>query len=92
MSAAVAIPRRFQEIVRPYLPYAAAGELGPQDELAALGLDSMGVVQLLSALEEGYDVNFPDEILDQDTFATVGSLWDTVASVLTPQQLGDGDE
>lgn len=89
MSAAVALPRRFQDIVRPHLPYAAAGDLGPADELAALGLDSMGVVQLLSALETGYDLEFPDEILTQDTFATAGSLWETVAAVLPPERHGD---
>ncbi|MER6033416.1 MULTISPECIES: phosphopantetheine-binding protein [unclassified Streptomyces] len=90
MPASVAIPPRFQDIVRPFLPYADAGELGASDELAALGLDSMGVVQLLAALEEGYDLDFPDEALNQDTFATVGSLWQTVAGVLPAEQ--DGDE
>ncbi|MCX4661914.1 phosphopantetheine-binding protein [Streptomyces sp. SID4919] len=81
MPASVVIPRRFQDIVRAYLPYAGAGELDASQELAALGLDSMGVVQLLAALEEGYGLEFPDDALDQETFSTVGSLWRMVSEV-----------
>ncbi|MFE0650153.1 phosphopantetheine-binding protein [Streptomyces sp. NPDC059534] len=89
MPASVLIPRAFQDMVRPFLPYADAGELGASDELAALGLDSMGVVQLLAALEEGYDLEFADEALNQDTFATIGSLWQTVSEALPAGQHGD---
>ncbi|MDG4785091.1 phosphopantetheine-binding protein [Micromonospora sp. WMMD1102] len=83
------VPRRFQEIVRPYLPYASGAELSADDDLAALGLDSMGVVQLLAAVEEGYQLQLPDELLDQESFSTVGTLWQTVAAVLPPEQRGE---
>jgi acyl carrier protein len=83
------VPRRFQEIVRPHLPYASAEELSADDDLAALGLDSMGVVQLLAAVEDGYQLELPDDLLDQDSFTTVGTLWQTVAAALPPEQLGD---
>ncbi|WP_353942631.1 phosphopantetheine-binding protein [Streptomyces sp. HUAS MG91] len=89
MPASVLIPRKFQDMVRPFLPYADADELGASDELAALGLDSMGVVQLLAALEEGYDLEFEDDALNQDTFATVGSLWRTVSEALPAGQHAD---
>jgi acyl carrier protein len=89
MPASVAIPQRFQDIIRPFLPYADASELAAENELSALGLDSMGVVQLLAALEEGYGLEFPDDALNQDTFATVGSLWQTVSGVLPDEQHGD---
>ncbi|MFI6499684.1 phosphopantetheine-binding protein [Nonomuraea typhae] len=69
------IPYEFQRILRPHLPYADAGDFSARDELAGLGLDSMGVVQLLVDIENGYAVALPDDILDEDTFATVGSLW-----------------
>ncbi|WP_157251729.1 phosphopantetheine-binding protein [Nonomuraea typhae] len=69
------IPHEFQRILRPHLPYADAGDFSARDELAGLGLDSMGVVQLLVDIENGYAVALPDDILDEDTFATVGSLW-----------------
>lgn len=89
MPTSVTLPQHFQRIVRSHLPYAEASDLNPTDELVALGLDSMGVIQLLTDLEEGYEVEFPDEVLTQDTFVTVGSLWQTVATVLSPEQRGD---
>lgn len=81
------VPLQFQEILRPHLPYAVEEELGPDDDLAALGLDSMGVVQLLADIEGGYDVELPDEILNEATFATVGSLWGALSTLVS----GDAD-
>ncbi|HEX6498617.1 MAG TPA: phosphopantetheine-binding protein [Micromonosporaceae bacterium] len=85
----IEIPLRFQEILRPHLPYADAGPLRDTDELGALGLDSMGVVALLGDLEDQYDLELPDEILNEETFATVGSLWSTVAPLLKTERVGD---
>lgn len=76
------IPQEFQEILRPHLPYANSGDLAAEDELAALGLDSMGVVQLLADLEDRYELELPDDILNEETFATVGSLWLVLSSLL----------
>lgn len=80
----VDVPLRFREVLRPHLPYAVADDLTPDDDLAALGLDSMGVVQLLADIEDGYDVELPDEILNEETFATVGSLWSALSTVVGP--------
>src|SRR5690606_34163329 len=38
------VPRSFQEVLLPHLPYAEGDELTASDDLAALGLDSMGVL------------------------------------------------
>ncbi|MFE6038300.1 phosphopantetheine-binding protein [Streptomyces sp. NPDC056452] len=86
----VDLPVPFQEILLAHLPYAKDGSVTPQDELPALGLDSMGMLQLLTALEDHYDLDFPDELLNEDTFATVGSLWSTVSKLLAPASHGDG--
>lgn len=77
------IPHKLQDILRSHLPYADSGEFAESDELASLGLDSMGMVRLLAALEDGYDVELPDDILNEETFATVGSLWRTLSTLLT---------
>ncbi len=76
------IPHEFQNILRPHLPFADSGMLAAFDELAGLGLDSMGVVRLLVDIEDAYGVQVPDEILDEATFATVGSLWEAVAPLV----------
>ncbi|QYC42692.1 Aminoacyl carrier protein [Nonomuraea coxensis DSM 45129] len=78
------IPSGFQSILRSHLPYADSGELAAHDELGALGLDSMGVVRLLVEVEDAYGIELPDELLNESTFATVGSLWQTLANVWPP--------
>jgi acyl carrier protein len=78
------IPAEFQDILRPHLPFADAGELGGESELASLGLDSMSIVALLGDLEDSYDVELPDEIVNEETFATVGSLWAALAPLVHP--------
>lgn len=79
---AIEIPLTFQEILRAHLPYAEAGELGSSEELTTLGLDSMSIVQLLGDIEDSYGLELPDDILNEATFATVGSLWLTLSSLL----------
>ncbi|WP_049575161.1 phosphopantetheine-binding protein [Nonomuraea sp. SBT364] len=77
------IPDRFQSILRAHLPYAESGGLTARDELSALGLDSMGVVRLMVDIENGYALELPDELLDESTFATVGSLWTALSTLMT---------
>jgi acyl carrier protein len=79
------IPNSFHKILVPHLPFAAGDDLAATDDLTSLGLDSMGVVALLVDLEQEYDVELPDDILNEATFATVGSLWAAVSKVV------DGD-
>lgn len=83
------IPATFQDILRRHLPYADAGGLTATDDLAALGLDSMGVMGLLTELEEDLDLDLPDALLTEETFATVGSLWTAVSALLPSGSLGN---
>lgn len=83
------IPRTFCKTLLAHLPYAASDELTATDDLAALGLDSMGVVQLLTDIEETYGLELPDELLSEETFMTVGSLWEAVSEVVEPEQFAD---
>lgn len=79
------IPRSFQDKLLTHLPYADSADLNSDDDLATLGLDSMGVVKLLADLEDGFGLEMPDELLSEGTFATVGSLWQAVADQLPPE-------
>lgn len=73
---------RFEAVIRRFLPF-----LGPEEELPAdadlrdLGLDSMGTVELLASLEDGYAVRFTDEALMKENFATPGAVWETLSAV-----------
>lgn len=86
------IPTSFREILLPHLPYAEGSEFTDDADLAALGLDSMGVVGLLAALEDRYELELPDELLTEETFASAGSLWATVVGLVPPDLVGPDAE
>jgi acyl carrier protein len=74
---------KFESTLRNFLPFLDVSEaLTPDMSLRDLGLDSMGVVELLADLESGYDVRFRDEALTMETFATPGVLWGVLSSML----------
>ena len=76
---------QFEELLRTYLPFLAADEILAGDtSLRDLGLDSLGTVELLAALEARYDVRFLDDALSLETFATPGVLWAALSAILQP--------
>lgn len=82
-TAATAFDVKFESTLRTFLPFLDVTEaLTPEMSLRDLGLDSMGMVELLADLESGYDVRFRDEALTMETFATPGVLWGVLTSML----------
>ncbi|GHB78515.1 hypothetical protein GCM10010377_80800 [Streptomyces viridiviolaceus] len=72
----------FEELLRRHLPFLGPDEaLGADAQLKDLGLDSLGTVELLAALESAYDVRFVDDALSVETFATPGTLWKTLGTL-----------
>lgn len=59
----------------------AASTLGEDEDLFARGLDSFGSVQLMLALEERCDVEFPDHLLTRRSFATIRTIRETLATL-----------
>jgi acyl carrier protein len=47
----------------------------PVSTLAEIGIDSLGVVQLIDELEDFYNLEIPDALLTEEVFRTVGSVW-----------------
>ncbi|MFF2184744.1 acyl carrier protein [Streptomyces sp. NPDC058155] len=77
--------KEFEKLIRQYLPFVSPDEeLTPQSDLRDLGLDSLGMVELLAALENTYEVQFRDEALKLDSFRTPETLWKTVSKMLEP--------
>jgi acyl carrier protein len=67
---------QFELLLRKYLPFLPAdAELPPDLGLREYGLDSLGVVDLLMAVESGYDIRLGEDALSLDTFATPAALW-----------------
>jgi acyl carrier protein len=71
----------FEAILARHLPL-ADGSIDPHALLADLGLDSLGTVSLVMALEDELDVAIPDELLVVETFRTATELWAAVAGLL----------
>jgi acyl carrier protein len=51
------------------------------DFLEDVGVDSLKSVTLLLDIESTLGVSIPDELLTAESFATVGSLWNTIETV-----------
>jgi acyl carrier protein len=86
------IPRSFRKTLLAHLPYAVDEDFTAADDLAALGLNSMGLVQLLTDLEETFGLELPDELITEETFATAGSLWATVAELVPAGRFSPEEE
>nr|WQM80017.1 acyl carrier protein [Streptomyces sp.] len=72
----------FGELLRKHLPLLESGdELTVDLSLRDFGLDSMGMVSLLSSLEDMYGVRFVDDALNDDNFATPETLWKALAAM-----------
>lgn len=50
------------------------GTLGEGDDLYEAGLTSFGSVQLMIALEEAFDLEFPERMLTRRTFSSIGAI------------------
>jgi acyl carrier protein len=78
--------QEFESVLRAHLPGLGSGEpLSGEVQLVQYGLDSMGTVNLLVALESSLDVQFPDEVLVPETFETAERLWDQASKLLVEQ-------
>lgn len=72
---------RFETLLRTQLPFLPMEEeLVAELPLRDFGLDSLGVVQLLSILENEYQLRFREEFLSIETFQTPASLWKAIAA------------
>ena len=56
-----------------------ADDVGEDDNLFDRGLDSFGSVQLMLALEERFNVEFPDHLLNRRSFSTIRIIRETVS-------------
>lgn len=59
------------------------GELDADSDLFGLGLDSMGIMQLIISLEETFGARIPGESVTQDNFRTTRRIAELVRK-LTP--------
>lgn len=61
---------------------AVADTLRADEDLFAKGLTSFDSVQLMLALEERFDIEFPDHLLNRKSFSSIDNIRETVESLL----------
>ena len=58
-----------------------AARLATGDDLYAAGMTSHASVNVMLALEDAFDIEFPDELLTKSTFCTLERLVQTVTDL-----------
>lgn len=64
-------------------------ELSEDADLYQAGLTSLSTVNLMLALEEHFDVEFPDRMLGRRTFGSIRALGEAIAELLAPAAAKD---
>ncbi len=59
--------------------------IGKDQSLYAAGLTSHASVNVMLAIEDEYDIEFPERLLKRATFETIGNLSEALDSVLGTQ-------
>ena len=57
---------------------ASIGTLDNDSDLYNAGLTSLATVGLMLALEDEFDIEFPDSMLSRKTFSSIGSIIDAI--------------
>ena len=57
------------------------GMLSDEDDLYAMGLTSHASVNVMLALEDAFDLEFPDAMLRRSTFSSISAIRDALASL-----------
>jgi acyl carrier protein len=68
----------------------AAGAVGDDDDLFALGMTSHASVNVMLALENEFDVEFPERMLSRRVFQSVGSLADALRELTQVGEMSSG--
>ena len=70
-----------KEYIREELMNGSSNDLDESENLLAAGIiDSLGILRLVSFVEEKFDIEVPDEDVTIDNFQSVKSMSDYVAS------------
>ncbi|WP_137130496.1 acyl carrier protein [Rhizobium sp. FY34] len=67
------------------LPVPAA-DLAQDADLYAAGLSSFASVQVMLGIEEAFDIEFPDNLLNRKSFASIAAIEVTVSQILKAQE------
>ncbi len=61
--------------------------IADESDLYAAGLSSFASVQLMLGLEEAFDIEFPDHLLNRKSFASIAAIENTVKLILEDRKV-----
>lgn len=61
----------------------AVDRVGDMDDLYDLGMTSFASVQLMLALEEAFDIEFPERMLNRKTFQSIAAIDRSVTELVS---------
>jgi acyl carrier protein len=77
------IDEEIRRIVGSYGRLSVAVEsVGPEDSLYRLGMTSHATLNVMLALEEAFDVEFPDDLLQRSNFETLSSIGTAISGLV----------
>lgn len=65
---------KIRELVATHAGLPGGADLDADTDLYRAGMKSFASVQLMLALEEAFEIEFPEEMLNRATFRTIGSI------------------
>jgi len=64
-------------------------QIADDADLYAAGLSSFASVQLMLGIEEAFDIEFPDNLLNRKSFASIVAIEKTVCMILIAERSSD---
>ncbi len=61
--------------------------ISDEADLYAAGLSSFASVQLMLGLEEAFDLEFPDHLLNRKSFASIAAIEATLSTILEDRKV-----
>ena len=87
------IKHKIREIILNHARLSAdVNALADTDDLYAVGLTSLTTVNLMLALEDHFDIEFPDRMLVRRTFESIQSLAEAIEALTAPEGCVDRAE
>jgi acyl carrier protein len=65
----------------------AVDQIADDADLYAAGLSSFASVQLMLGIEEAFDIEFPDNLLNRKSFASISAIEKTVETILDSRKV-----
>ena len=65
----------------------AVDKLADDSDLYTAGLSSFASVQLMLGIEDAFDIEFPDNLLNRKSFASIDAIASTVEQILAMRKV-----